>query len=74
MSTYKFEELREVLAGSNVFLDEEESTDTSMIWYTSGGFVFPMPVPIAGRLEADVIDFILADRQIPKPLGKPKRY
>lgn len=73
MGRYRDRELFEVLYGIDCHFDGDE-TETGQIWYTSSGHVFTIPKAIEGWFDADVIDRLLADRWLPKPIGQPKRY
>lgn len=73
MARYRDAELYDLLYSIGCVFDGEE-TEISQVWYTGSGHVFTLPKPNDGWLDADVIDLILADRWLPKPVGLPTRH
>jgi hypothetical protein len=73
MARYRAPELYDVLLDIGCVYEGDE-TEHGLGWFAPNGHVFTIPKPVDDWFDADVIDLILSDRWIPKPVNKPKRY
>lgn len=73
MARYKDSDVISLLYSLDCSFDGEE-VEVGQPWCTSEGHVFSIPHAVNGWFDAEVIDRILSDRWIPRPLGRPARY